>query len=53
MNGPGAYQLNLSIDGADSFIPSQPFFAVLVPKMRLNNNGAYIADYIKTADTVT
>lgn len=44
MNGPGYWQLNLHIDGG-GVVVTLPVFARNVPKMRLNNNGVYVADY--------
>ena len=45
-NGPGYWQLNLRFsDGSE--VVTGPIFAVDVPKMRLNNNAVFIADYIK------
>ena len=46
MNGPGHYQLNLAIDGSGT-VTSQPVFATTPPKMRLNNMGVYVGDYVR------
>jgi len=43
------WQLNLQIDGSGTVI-TEPIFAAAVPKMRLNNNGVYVADYLQLAD---
>jgi len=46
MNGPGTYQLNLSIDGSGTVI-TIPVFAEQPAVVRLNNNGVFVADYAK------
>jgi hypothetical protein len=50
MNGPGHWQLNLKVDGSGTVI-TQPIFAGAVPKMRLDSNGVYVADYIEIASS--
>jgi hypothetical protein len=50
MNGPGHWQLNLNVDGGGTVI-TQPVFAVVVPKIRLNNEGVYVADYVEIASS--
>jgi hypothetical protein len=46
MNGPGNYQLNLKIDGSGTVITA-PQFAESPAVVRLNNNGYFIADYVR------
>lgn len=46
MNGPGSFQLNLHVDGSGT-IYTHPVFAVEPSVMRLDNNGVFIADYLK------
>ena len=46
MNGPGVFQLNLSIDGSGTVI-TIPVFAQSPDIMRLNNEGVFVADYIR------
>lgn len=46
MNGPGSYQLNLHISGSGTVIV-HPVFAVNVVKMRLDNMGVHVADYVE------
>jgi len=46
MNGPGTYQLNLSIDGSGTVI-TIPVFAEQPAVVRLNNNGVFVADYAR------
>ena len=46
MNGPGVYQLNLSVDGSGTVI-TIPIFAEQPAVVRLNNNGVFVADYAK------
>jgi hypothetical protein len=46
MNGAGAYQLNLKIDGEGTVI-TLPVFSSGPPKMRLSNEGVYTADYVR------
>ena len=46
MNGPGRWQLNLNVDGGGTVI-TLPVFARDVPKVRLNNTGVYVADYVQ------
>ena len=48
-NGPGNYQLTLIFDSGGN-VSTIPVFAKDVPKMRLNNNGVYIADYALMVD---
>jgi len=45
-NGPGAYQVNLNIDGSGTVI-THPIFAEQPAVVRLNNNGVFVADYVK------
>jgi hypothetical protein len=45
-NGPGAYQVNLSIDGSGTVITA-PVFAEQPATVRLNNNGVFVADYVR------
>ena len=51
MNGDSSWrwQVSFSIDG-NGGATTAPQFAVSVPKMRLDNNAVYIADYVATAD---
>lgn len=46
MNGPGTYQLNLKVDGSGTVITT-PIFAEQPAVVRLNNNGVFVADYVK------
>ena len=46
MNGPGAYQLNLSIDGSGTVI-TMPQFAAEPDLMRLDNHGVFHGDYTR------
>jgi len=46
MNGPGAYQLNLKIDGSGT-VMTHPAFAAEPDFMRLDNNGVYRGDYVR------
>jgi hypothetical protein len=49
MNGPGVFQVNFHVDGSGTVI-SSPVFSSGPPKMRLNNMGVYIADYVPGLD---
>jgi hypothetical protein len=46
MNGQGAYQLNMKIDGSGTVI-THPAFAVQPVIMRMDNHGVFAADYAK------
>jgi len=46
MNGPGVFQLNLNIDGSGTVI-TIPVFAQSPDIMRLDNNGVFVADYVR------
>jgi hypothetical protein len=43
-NGPGSYQLNLN--SARGSVITHPAWAAWPRKMRLNNNGVFVADYV-------
>jgi hypothetical protein len=51
MNGPGVFQVDFHIDGSGTVI-SLPVFSSGPPKMRLNNEGIYVADYVPVSDQV-
>jgi hypothetical protein len=46
MNGPGVYQLNLSIDGSGTVI-TIPQIAAGPELMRLDSNGTVVGDYAR------
>lgn len=46
MNGPGVYQLNLSIDGSGTVI-TIPQIAAEPELMRLDNHGVFLGDYAR------
>jgi hypothetical protein len=45
MNGPGVFQVNFHVDGSGTVV-SLPVFSSGPPKIRLNNMGVYVADYV-------
>jgi hypothetical protein len=45
MNGPGALQLNIHVDGSET-IDTFPVFSTVPRKLRINNNGVFIASYV-------
>jgi hypothetical protein len=45
MNGPGVFQVDFHVDGSGT-VMSAPVFSSGPPKMRLNNMGVYVADYV-------
>lgn len=49
MNQPGVFQVDFHIDGSGTVI-SLPVFSSGPPKMRLNNMGIYVADYVPISD---
>jgi hypothetical protein len=51
MNPPGLFQLDLHIDGSGTVI-TLPVFSSGPTKMRLDNMGVYVADYVPTSDDV-
>lgn len=54
MNGRPTYQVNFEISAIGRTAIAAPVdFAKAVTRMRLNNNGAYVTDYVPTSERVT
>lgn len=51
MNGPGVFQVDFHIDGSGT-VMSLPVFSSGPPKMRLNNEGVFVADYVPVSHQV-
>jgi hypothetical protein len=52
MNGPGVFQVNLHIDGSGT-VTSLPVFSAGAPRMHLNNEGVYVADYVPASEALS
>jgi hypothetical protein len=51
VNGPGTFQLNFKIAGSGEVF-TLPVFSSGPPKMRLDNNGMFVADYVPVSAAV-
>jgi hypothetical protein len=52
MDGPGTFQVDLLMDGKGDAVSFPAVFSSGPPKMRLDNMGIYVADYVHTSGPV-